>query len=98
MGPIDWTLCVELLPEQVAHRGFEHELTLNWIFERIEKAIGEGLLDKPVHRLPPENRTIPIHFSMSLIETWKFHYNRGSRLNVPRKLWGEVDRILGIAQ
>ncbi|MDP6776963.1 MAG: hypothetical protein QGI83_09375, partial [Candidatus Latescibacteria bacterium] len=89
---------VGLLPEHVAHRGFEHELTLSWIYERIEHAIGRGILDKPVHRLPPENQAIPIHFSMSLIETWKFQYNRGNRVSVPRKLWGEVDKILGLTR
>ena len=86
----------QLQPIQVAYRGFEHELTLNWIHEKLKAAIDEGVLDKPVHRLPPGNDTIAIHFSVSLIETWKFQFENGHRVDVPRAVWGEIDKLLGV--
>ncbi|MDA0748156.1 MAG: hypothetical protein O2954_16660 [bacterium] len=88
----------KLVSIQVAYRGFDHALTLDWIYQRINQAIQERVLDPPVHILVPGNLTIPIHFSLSTVETWKFHYERGNRVEVPRELWKEVDLLLGVAE
>ena len=86
----------QLQPIQVAYRGFEHELTLSWIYERIRSAIDSRVLDKPLHVLPPRNETIAIHFSDSLIETWKLQFVKGHRVDVPREIWDEIDKLLGM--
>jgi hypothetical protein len=88
----------QLQPIQVAYRGFEHELTISWIHERIKAAIDSRALDKPLHTLPPRNETIAIHFSDSLIETWKLQYDKGHRVDVPREIWDEIDELLGIGE
>ena len=88
----------QLEPIQVAHRGFDRELTVNWIHRRIKSAIDDGVLDRPVHTLPPKNETIPMNFSESLIETWRFQYDKGHRVEVPRQVWDEIDDLLGVGE
>ena len=84
-------------PIQVAYRGFEHALTLDWVHTQIQAAIREGVLDKPVHEIGSGQVPIPIHFGPSLIETWKFHFDRGHRIEVSRALWNEIDGLLGVS-
>jgi|GEM_PF-2312444 hypothetical protein len=74
-------------PIQVAQRGFERALTLDWIHSQIESAIESGALGKPVHELNPGSLSIPVHFGLSLIETWRFQFDRGHRIEIPRALW-----------
>ena len=88
---------MQILPVQVAHRGFEHELTVSWIYGRIEQAIKKGVLSKPVHILPPGGLVIQVHFAIGLIEYWKQQFQRGIRAEASREFWDEIDRILGVS-
>ena len=84
LATLDVESVTELAPIHVAHRGFEHGLTVEWIYLCIQRSIGEGVLEKPVHRLPPSKTAIPIHFTTSLVEYWKHQFTRGDRLKIPR--------------
>ncbi len=87
---------MEILPVQVAYRGFEHELTVGWIYEHVEKAIRDGVLNKPVHILPPGGEAITIHFAIGLIEYWRQQFDHGIRVEIPREIWNKIDEMLGV--
>ena len=84
-------------PIQVAFRGFKHAFTLDWVYGQLDAAIREGILERPVHDIGSGQLPIPIHFGLSLVETWKFHFDRGHRIDIPRVLWDEIDRMLGVS-
>ena len=86
---------MEILPVQIAYRGFDHEFTLNWIYECIRRAIAQGTVSRPVHNIGTNGQGIPIHFAVSLIEYWKVQHDRHIRVEVPRDLWEGIDGILG---
>ena len=87
---------MEILPEQVAHRGFEYGLTVDWIYRKIIQSVHEGILERPVHVLKPSSQSIPIRFSTGLVVYWKQQFERGNRIKIPRELWDDIDRILGV--
>ena len=84
-------------PIQVAYRGFEQAFTLDWVHTQIQAAIQEGILEKPLHEIGFGQVPIPVHFGPSLVETWKFHFDRGHRIDIPSSLWDEIDRLLGVS-
>ena len=87
---------MEILPEQVAQRGFEYGLAVRWVYARLQQAIGDGVVPKPVHRMPPHNQAIAMRFARSVVEIWKIQYDRGKRIQIPRDLWPEIDALLGV--
>lgn len=87
---------MEALPIQIAYRGFDYGLTLEWVYERLDRSIKAGKVARPVHNVGPGGLGIPIHFSVSLIEYWKHQYDRHVKVDIPREIWAEIDGILGV--
>ena len=98
LATLDVESLTELAPIHVAHRGFERGLTVEWIYRSIQRSIAEGVLEKPVYRLPPSKTAIPINFTTSLVEYWKHQFIRGDRVKIHRNIWSDIDRILGVQE
>tara|TARA_B100001123_G_scaffold204650_1_gene232051 strand:- start:7798 stop:8007 length:210 start_codon:yes stop_codon:yes gene_type:complete len=69
----------------LAFRGFEHVFTLDWVYGKLDAAIREGIQERLVHDIGSGQLPIP------------FHFDRGPRIDIPRVLWDEIDRMLGVS-
>ena len=83
-------------PVQVAFRGFQYGLPVAWVYEGIERGLKEGIIRQPDYTLWPSGTPISVEYTREDVETWKQQYDGGVQVEIPREVWGEIDRALGV--
>ena len=86
----------KIFPVMVAYRGFQYGLPIDWIYDGIERSLRDGTVKGSHYIRWPGGQPIPVRFTKSLVERWKGQYDDGVKLDIPRELWSQIDKTLGV--
>ena len=79
---------------QVAHRGFQRGLPIDRIYSCITRELEKGTIKRTTYRLRLGDQAISVHFTRTLVESWKLQYDEGQRIEIPTDLLDKIDDVL----